>query len=58
VDNTCGKYHSSTSIVVVVVATKLGFNKATYLRFKIILMIDVWVTNRARVKNTRAKLGR
>jgi hypothetical protein len=35
--------------------TNLGLQKAAFLRFKIILIIDAWVLNRARVKNTRAK---
>jgi hypothetical protein len=33
----------------------LVLQKAAFLRFKIILIIDVWVVNSARVQNTRAK---
>ena len=43
------------SNVVDVISTKLGFTKAAYLRFGIVLMIDACILNRARVKNTRAK---
>ena len=45
------------SNVVDVISTKLGFTKAAYLRFEIILMIDACILNGARVKNTRAKNG-